>query len=255
MAKKTAKKSVKKKAATQKAAKAKSAAKPAKKTAKKPVKKQKVSKKVAKKAATVKTAKTAKSSTTAKRVKPAAKTTKVAKAAKAPKAAKVTKAAKSTKKSAPRVAPQPVVRVNHKGFTLPEDLPTIEQLRKVKTGLKKKDLMHYRQLLLEKRAEMLGDVEAMDRVRNDSGGDISHMPLHMADVGSDNYEQEATLGLMEFERKILREIDEALVRMIDGCYGVCMMTGEPIKRERLDAKPWAKYTIEVVRELEKRGRY
>ena len=136
-----------------------------------------------------------------------------------------------------------------------DDAPlTDDELRKVKTGLKKRDLEMLRQLLAEKRADILGDVAAMDRVRNsDSGGDVSHMPLHMADVGSDHYEQEFTLGLVESERKLLREIDEALARLRNGTYGVCQQSGQPIPMARLEIKPWAKYTIEVVRERERRG--
>lgn len=80
------------------------------------------------------------------------------------------------------------------------------------------------------------------------------MPLHMADIGSDNYDQEFTYGLMESEAKMLREIHEALERMELRIYGVCLETGNPIERPRLDAKPWAKYCIEVVRELERLGK-
>ena len=116
------------------------------------------------------------------------------------------------------------------------------------------DLDMFRDLLMEKRAEILGDVAAMEEARNDnSGGNLSHMPLHMADIGSDNYEQEFTLGLMESEKRLLREIDEALLRIRDGIYGVCLESGKPIIRARLEIKPWAKYSIEVARERERRG--
>jgi DnaK suppressor protein len=130
---------------------------------------------------------------------------------------------------------------------------TVPKLKRVKTGLKKKDLNYYLQLLLEKRAEIIGNVQGMEDARNAALGDIAHMPLHMADVGSDNYEQEFTLGLMENERELLREIEEAIVRMRDGYYGVCLDSGQPINRARLEAKPWAKYCIEVARLHENRG--
>lgn len=131
---------------------------------------------------------------------------------------------------------------------------SIEQLRKVRSGLNAKDLAHFRELLMEKRAELLGDVKSMnDGARNASGGNLSHMPVHMADIGSDNYDQEFTLGLVESEARLLREIDEALIRIREGYYGVCMVSGKPIVRARLEAKPWAKYSIEVAREMEKRG--
>jgi DnaK suppressor protein len=132
---------------------------------------------------------------------------------------------------------------------------TDEQLRKVKTGLTRRDLDRYRDLLQQKRAEILGDVDSLqiDARNKNTGGNLSNMPLHMADVGSDNYEQEFTLGLVESERALLREIDEALLRIKNRTYGVCLERGIPIAKPRLDAKPWAKYCIEVAREKERRG--
>ncbi len=132
---------------------------------------------------------------------------------------------------------------------------TIAELRKVKTDLTRKEINHYKALLRQKREQLLGDVESLGKDTRDNGsGNLSHMPLHMADIGSDNYEQEFTFGLMETEAKLLREINEALQRINLGIYGICLETGKPLSRERLDAKPWAKYCIDVVRELERQGR-
>jgi RNA polymerase-binding transcription factor DksA len=72
----------------------------------------------------------------------------------------------------------------------------------------------------------------------------------MADVGTDNFEQEFTLGLIESERQFLRDIQEALIRVDEGTFGICLGTGKPIPRVRLEAVPWAKYTIEYSRLLE-----
>jgi RNA polymerase-binding transcription factor len=128
------------------------------------------------------------------------------------------------------------------------------KLRKVKTDLTRKDLNGFKRLLMEKRAQIVGDVLNMEESRAaGNGGDLSNMPLHMADIGSDNYEQEFTLGLVESERKLLMEIDAALMRIKNKTYGVCIVTGTPIPTARLEIKPWAKYSIEVVREREKRG--
>jgi DnaK suppressor protein len=126
------------------------------------------------------------------------------------------------------------------------------QLRKVKSGLTRKDMNRYRQLLIDKRAEILGDVESLENdARNENGEGISYE--HMADAGSDYFEQEFTLGLMESERKLLKLINEALVRMKNGTYGVCVERGVPIGTTRLDAKPWAKWCIDTAREKEKLG--
>ena len=129
---------------------------------------------------------------------------------------------------------------------------SVKQLRKVKSGLTRKDIEHYRQLLLQKRAQILGDVEALETDARSNSGD--HMsPEHMADIGSSNYEQEFTLGLVESERKLVFEIDAALIRIREKTYGVCLESGVPIGKIRLDAKPWASYCIKVVREKESRG--
>ncbi|MEX0776032.1 MAG: TraR/DksA family transcriptional regulator [Phycisphaeraceae bacterium] len=131
---------------------------------------------------------------------------------------------------------------------------TEEQLRKIKSGLTKRELGRYRDVLVAKRAEILGDVDSLqaDARNKDAGGD-HFSPEHMADIGSDNWEQEFNLGLVESERKLLHEIVDALVRLDKGIYGICMETGKPIGKPRLDAKPWAKYCIEVVRDRERRG--
>ena len=126
------------------------------------------------------------------------------------------------------------------------------QLRRIKSGLSRKDLNRYRQLLHRRRADILGDVASLELdAQNGSSGGISYE--HMADAGSDNFEQEFTLGLVESERKLLVQINDALLRMRKGIYGVCLERGVPIGTTRLDAKPWAKWCIEVVREKEKLG--
>lgn len=131
---------------------------------------------------------------------------------------------------------------------------TEDDLRKCKSGLNKKDLDHYMELLLEKRAEILGDVDSIQRdQKSNQGGNLSNMPLHMADIGTENYDQEFNLSLVESERRLLHEIVEAIMRIRQGFYGVCMETGKPIGKPRLDAKPWARFCIEVARDRERRG--
>jgi DnaK suppressor protein len=72
----------------------------------------------------------------------------------------------------------------------------------------------------------------------------------MADAGTDNYEQGFALGLMDNERKLLREIEDALERIEQKTYGTCEATGAPISKARLEAKPWARYCVEYARKLE-----
>ncbi len=127
---------------------------------------------------------------------------------------------------------------------------------KVKNPLSDEELLYFQELLLKKRREIVGDVngiveEALKKSRLDAHGDLSLMPIHMADIGSDNYEQEFALDLMDSERKLVREIDKALIRIGNRSYGICLGTGKPIPKARLEAKPWAKYTIKFAEKLEK----
>lgn len=117
------------------------------------------------------------------------------------------------------------------------------------------DIEHFKQMLLEKRAEILASVdemndEALKKSRLDASGDLSSMPIHMADIGTDTYDQEFTLGLMDSERELLKEIDDALRRVERGTYGICEGTGRQIQKARLEAQPWARYCIEHARKLE-----
>ena len=136
---------------------------------------------------------------------------------------------------------------------IPEAVPTNGKPRKNQAGLSPKELEHYRDLLLEKRRELVGDMYSMESeaLRTSGGTNLSSLPLHMADMGTDNYEQEFTLGLVEKDRGLLREINTALAKIQDGTYGVCEGTGKPITKVRLEAQPWARYSIEFARQKEK----
>lgn len=125
----------------------------------------------------------------------------------------------------------------------------------VQTRLTAQDLDHFRGLLIDKLHEILGDVnwiekEALRKSRQDAAGDLSTMPIHMADLGTDNYEQEFSLGLMDSERKIVHEILDALKRIALGTYGICEGTGQPIPRARLEANPWARFCVEYASLIE-----
>jgi len=137
--------------------------------------------------------------------------------------------------------------------SVPAPVPTDGKPRKNQAGLSSRELEYYRELLLAKRRELVGDMSSMEReaLRSTTGTNLSNLPLHMADMGTDNYEQEFTLGLVEKERHLLREINQALAKIMDGTYGICEGTGKPIGKVRLEVQPWAKYSIEFARQKEK----
>jgi len=121
-----------------------------------------------------------------------------------------------------------------------------------KRGLSTTEVNEFKVMLLEKRNELLGNVNSMESeaLRRDRS-DLSNMPIHMADVGTDNYEIENIIGLMDSERKMLGEIDEALGRIEEGTYGICQGAGEQIPKQRLAAIPWARYCVSCATSLEK----
>tara|TARA_Y100000589_G_scaffold327360_1_gene369009 strand:+ start:1333 stop:2169 length:837 start_codon:yes stop_codon:yes gene_type:complete len=274
VAKKTQKKSGTKKATTKKVVK-----KSTKKTvAKKPVtKKAAASKATTKKVVKKTTKKTISKKSTAKK----ATTKKVSASKVTPKAPAKTKKTRTKKNGVATDAAAPVASTGPKKMvsrsngsavservaklrmrlgrggtnttrvTLPEKPLTEAQLKKIKSGLGKKDLKYFKQLLLNKRLEILGDFAQLAQDVKSAGEGVSYE--HMADTGTDNFEQEFNLGLMESERNMLERVNRALLRIEDKTYGVCVMTGKPINRERLEAKPWARYCIEVARELDRQG--
>jgi len=147
-------------------------------------------------------------------------------------------------------APEPVAPVIPQAAAVPTD----GKPRKNLSGISPKELEIYRDAILAKRREIVGDMSSMEReaLRASGSTNLSNLPLHMADMGTDNYEQEFTLGLMEKDRKLLRDLNDALAKIQNGTYGLCEGTGKPISRARLEAQPWARYSIEYARKLERR---
>ena len=182
------------------------------------------------------------SATATVRSRPAA-ATKTSKAAATVAAPRREEARASSRPEAPPLNNRPI----------PEAVPTDGKPRKNQAGLNMRDLEHFRDLLLDKRRELVGDMSQMEReaLRSSGNSNLSTLPLHMADMGTDNYEQEFTLGLVEKDRNLLREINAALAKIQNGTYGICEGTGKPISRARLEAQPWAKYSIEHARQLER----
>jgi DnaK suppressor protein len=119
----------------------------------------------------------------------------------------------------------------------------------------KRDSKPYKDGLLAIRARLRGDVSAMAagalRKNSESNGDLSSMPIHMADIGSDAWEQENTLSLMAAEEGTLELVEEALERIEEGAYGICTECGSRIPKARLNAIPYAPFCIRCASSLER----
>lgn len=112
------------------------------------------------------------------------------------------------------------------------------------TTLKPIDIEKFRSQLLLKREQLLGDVKSMeDETLRRDPHDLAQSPNHLADVGSDNYQLENTIGLMGYDLYLLKEINDALKRIDNGTFGICQGDQRPIPRLRLRAIPWARLCI------------
>jgi len=105
------------------------------------------------------------------------------------------------------------------------------------------------------RARLRGDVStmadaALGKTRAEASGNISSMPIHMADLGSDAYEQEFTLTLMASEEETLEMVEQALARIRVKTYGTCEECGSVIAKKRLEAIPFAALCIRCAEKLE-----
>ncbi len=114
-----------------------------------------------------------------------------------------------------------------------------------------------REKLLQLRDAM---VDSMTGVAQDTlraraeGSEASAFGMHQADAGSDAYDRDFALSLLSQEQDALYEIDEALKRIDLGTYGKCEMSGKPISRARLEAIPFARFTVECQSQLEKQSK-
>lgn len=117
------------------------------------------------------------------------------------------------------------------------------------TGWHKKQ----RQKLIELRDAL---VDAMDGVARDTleGSEASAFGMHQADAGSDAYDRDFALSMLSKEQDALYEIEEALKRMDAGTYGICEISEKKIPQLRLEAIPFARYTVECQAQLERENR-
>ena len=116
------------------------------------------------------------------------------------------------------------------------------------------EMSTYRHQLLALRNQLNGDVSHLSdealRKNGDAGGNLSNTPIHMADLGTDNFEQEFTLSLVQNEEQVLEEIAAALDRIQRGNFGRCEECKTPIPKARLNALPYTRYCVACARKVE-----
>ena len=114
----------------------------------------------------------------------------------------------------------------------------------------KENLLQLRDAMVDSMAGV-----AQDTLRSRAeGSEASAFGMHQADAGSDAYDRDFALSLLSQEQDALYEIDQALKRIEVGTYGVCEMSGKPIPHARLEAIPFARFTVECQSQLEKQSK-
>jgi len=123
--------------------------------------------------------------------------------------------------------------------------------------MKKADMKVYRDRLVDLRARLRGDVTSMTHAALRKGGadgaSSSSMPIHMAELGSENYEQEFTLSLLANEEDRLGMIEMALQRIEEGEYGQCEQCEGVIPKARLNAIPYTPVCIKCAESRDQRA--
>jgi len=119
------------------------------------------------------------------------------------------------------------------------------------------DTKAYKERLLALRARLRGEVNqladvALKNSRAEANDDLSKVPIHKADLGTDNFEREFTLSLMENEGETLGRIEASLERIEDGTYGDCEECGKKIPKARLNAIPYVILCVKCASESEHR---
>lgn len=122
----------------------------------------------------------------------------------------------------------------------------------------KSELEGYRNALLALADRLKNDMSSLkdDALRGTGGeaaGNLSKLPLHLADLGSDSYDQELAVSLLENDNLIAADIRAALERIEQGTFGRCEECDRDIGKERLQALPFARYCIDCAKTLERQG--
>jgi len=126
----------------------------------------------------------------------------------------------------------------------------------LKNKFVKKDLKEFKKIILKRKEEIDDEIkhisdDTLKKSQKDASGDISGYTYHMADVATDNYDREFSLGLASNDRQSLYELNDALKRIEDGTFGICEDCKRLITKVRLKALPQARLCVKCQEKREK----
>jgi RNA polymerase-binding transcription factor DksA len=191
-----------------------------------------------------------------KAAKPAAPKTKT-KAATKPKTARAVKTVETNHKASSKISPKAVKTKTISNGADEEHEAQRPQVRLPRDAKTRAFFDRQKRRLLDLRDHFLDQMQsvAQDSLRSRAeNNEASAVGQHQADAGSDAYEKDFALSLLSQEQDALYEIEEALKRIETGSYGVCEMSNKFIPHTRLEAIPFARFTVECQQQLEKENR-
>jgi DnaK suppressor protein len=127
----------------------------------------------------------------------------------------------------------------------------------LKKKFNKKELEYFKKIIFKIKEKILDEIkriseDTLKKSQKDAAGDISGYTYHMADVASDTYDREFSLGLASNERQSLYELDDALKKIEEGTFGICEECKSLISRTRLKVVPFARLCVRCQEKKEKR---
>jgi len=127
----------------------------------------------------------------------------------------------------------------------------------LKKKFNKKELEYFKKIIFKIKEKILDEIKSISedtlkKSQKDAAGDISGYTYHMADVASDTYDREFSLGLASNERQFLYELDDALKKIEEGTFGICEECKSLISKTRLKVVPFARLCVRCQEKKEKR---
>lgn len=127
----------------------------------------------------------------------------------------------------------------------------------MKKKFNKKELEEFKKLILKRKEETMDEIrhiseDTLKKTQKDAAGDISGYTYHMADVATDTYDREFSLGFASSSREVLYDLDDAMKRIEEGIFGICEGCKALITKTRLKAVPFARFCVKCQEKKEKR---
>lgn len=127
----------------------------------------------------------------------------------------------------------------------------------MKKKFNKKEIGEFRKLILKRKEETLDNInhisdDTLKKSQKEASGDISGYAYHMADMATDSYDREFSLGLASNERELLYGLEDALKKIEEGTFGICEECDAVISKTRLKAIPYARFCVKCQAKIEKK---